>query len=362
MAANIEGNNMFSVREIPWHKMGTVLPEAPKWEDVPYIINGKWSAEKVNAIQMLPAGITSDLQVVDTTTGEVVGYIRTLKEDFEIRRNTDGSHFGFVKDSYVVLQNDELIDLAREMAGLGAKPETAGFLDGGRTMWLCVKTEDTVFAEEAFNQYFVLTNTHGGGGAIRAVISPVRVVCQNTLNAALSGAQRSWAYRHTTNVRSHVDEAVETLKKGSAYMEKLGEEVSSMKLAGITEAKAREVLDQVIIQEMSSKLAKIETLKKIVPMSREEKLKNLAKIETLQSDIQNVHDDLYRRYFNAPDLQHMGHNQFRLWNAISDYATHTSCHKNTKDYQSNLFKATLNDNNSGKAKLIDLGYKLAKAA
>lgn len=343
MAANVE--NMFSVREIPWHGQGIILEDYPTYEAAIKAAGLQWDVEKAQAVQMLADGT-----------------IRELKGDFEIRRATDGQHYGFVKETYVPFQNQELFDLSKEMIGLGAMIESAGSLDKGRVVWMCAKTEGTVFAEELIDDYYVLTNTHGGGGAIRAAISPIRVVCQNTLNAALTGAKRSWSYRHTTNVKSHVDEAVQTLKNGKAYMEALGEEISTMKLAGITEAKAKEILDQIVVQETATKLAKIETLKKTTPLNRSERIRNLEKIASLQQDVVDVQDDLYARYFDAPDLQEMGHNQFRLWNAISDYATHTDLHKKTKGYNEKLFMSVVNDNAMGKAKLIDFGYRLAKAA
>ena len=362
MAANIEGNNVFSVREPMWHGLGTILSNAPSWDAIPDLINCNWTAEKVNAIQKLPDGIKSNLSIVNVKTGEIVGYIRELKDDYEIRRAKDGQHYGFVKETYIPYQNNELIDLMTAMAGLGAIPETGGMLDNGRTIFITCKAEGTVFAEENLDQYFVLTNTHGGGGAIRAAITPIRVVCQNTLNAGLRDAKRSWAYKHTTNVKSHVDEAVQTLMNGKAYMEALGTEISAMKLTKITEERAKQVLDQIVIKENESKLAKIEVLKKQTPFDYNERLKNLEKIANLRKDVIDVQNDLYTRYFDAPDLQDMGHNQFRLWNAISDYATHTDLHKKTKQYNEKLFMAAVNDNAIGKAKLIDFGYKLAKAA
>lgn len=343
MAANVE--NMFSVREIPWHGQGIILEDYPSYEAAIKAAGLQWDVEKAQAVQMLADGT-----------------IRELKGDFEIRRATDGQHYGFVKETYVPFQNQELFDLSKEMIGLGAMIESAGSLDKGRVVWMCAKTEGTVFAEELIDDYYILTNTHGGGGAIRAAISPIRVVCMNTLNAALNGAKRSWSYRHTTNVKSHVDEAVQTLKNGKAYMEALGEEIGTMKLAGITEAKAKEVLDQIVVQETATKLAKIEALKKTTPLNRSERIRNLEKIASLQQDVVDVQDDLYARYFDAPDLQEMGHNQFRLWNAISDYATHTDLHKKTKGYNEKLFMSVVNDNAMGKAKLIDFGYRLAKAA
>ena len=343
MAANVE--NMFSVREIPWHGQGIILQDYTTFDDAIKAAGLKWDVEKVQAVQLLADGT-----------------IRQLDGEFEIRRQTDGQHYGFVKETYIPFQNQELFDLASEMIGLGAKIETAGSLAKGRTTWMCATTGGSTFAEEFIQDYFILTNTHGGGGAIRAAISPIRVVCQNTLNASLGAAKRSWSYKHTTNVKSRVDEAVATLKNGKAYMDALGKEISDMKLARISEARATEMLDKIVVQETASKLAKIETLKKITPMSREEQLKNLQKIENLQQDVIDVRKDLHARYFDAPDLKHLDNCQFRLWNAISDYATHTDLHKKTKGYDERLFMAVANDNNIGKAKLIDLGYKLAKAA
>lgn len=342
MAANVE--TMFSTRVKPWHGQGIILEDYPTWEEAIIAAGVDWEVEKVNAYQMFN------------------GEIRKLEDEYEIRRKTDGTHYGFVKGTYVPFQNDELIDLARAMAGEGAKIESAGALCNGRIIFFCAKTEGTVFAEEKIDDYYILTNTHGGGGAIRAAISPIRVVCQNTLNAALAGAKRSWSYKHTTNVKSHVDEAVQTLMNGEAYMKALGNEISAMKLAKITPEKARQILDQIVVNETATKLAKIETLKKTTPIDRTERIKNLEKIENLQRDVIAVQGDLYTRYFDAPDLQQMGHNQFRLWNAISDYATHTALHKNTRGYNEKLFMTVANDNNMGKAKLIDLGFKLAKAA
>jgi phage/plasmid-like protein (TIGR03299 family) len=343
MAANVE--TMFSVREMPWHGQGLILADYPTYDAAIKASGLQWEVEKVKAVQRLKDGT-----------------IRELPGEFEIRRETDGQHYGFVKETYVPFQNQELFDLAREMVGLGAKIETAGSLDKGRVTWMCAKTEGSTFAEEFIQDYYILTNTHGGGGAIRAAISPIRVVCQNTLNASLGAAKRSWSYRHTTNVKSHVDEAIQTLKNGQAYMEALGQEIDQMKRAKISEEKARQVLDTIVVQETASKLAKIETLKKVTPFNRADYFKSLEKIETLQNDVLAVKDDLYARYFDAPDLQHLDNNQFRLWNAISDYATHTDLHKNTKGYQQKLFLSVASDNNTGKAKLIDLGYKLAKAA
>ena len=138
MAANVE--NMFSVREIPWHGQGTILEQYPTYEAAIKAAGLQWDVEKVQAVQLLADGT-----------------VRKLDGEFEIRRVTDGQHYGFVKETYVPFQNQELFDLSKEMIGLGAKIETAGSLDKGRVTWMCAMTEGSVFAEEFIQDYYILT-------------------------------------------------------------------------------------------------------------------------------------------------------------------------------------------------------------
>ena len=57
----------------------------------------------------------------------------------------------------------------------------------------------------------VFMNSHDGTGAIKAAMTPIRVVCQNTLNLALSNAKRSWSANHVGNINGKLDDARYTL-------------------------------------------------------------------------------------------------------------------------------------------------------
>ena len=67
-------------------------------------------------------------------------------------------------------------------------------------------------------------NSHDGSAAIKVAMTPIRVVCQNTLNLALNEAKRSWSAKHTGNIQYRMHEARETLELAHGYMEKLGGE------------------------------------------------------------------------------------------------------------------------------------------
>ena len=63
------------------------------------------------------------------------------------------------------------------------------------------------------------------------------------------------------------------------------------------------------------------------------------------------------RYFDAPDLQHIGKNAYRFINAVSDFATHAKPLKERANYKENLFARTVDGN-----AMIDKAYEMVKAA
>ncbi len=56
-------------------------------------------------------------------------------------------------------------------------------------------------------KYLLLTNSHDGKSMVRAKLTPVRVVCNNTLSAALEGAEQEVRIRHTPSAVDRLAEA-----------------------------------------------------------------------------------------------------------------------------------------------------------
>jgi len=67
--------------------------------------------------------------------------------------------------------------------------------------------------------YFVFTNSHDGNSSVKVCLTPIRVVCQNTLTWGLKAAKRTWSIRHTTNINNRMDEAMEALGLAHKYGE-----------------------------------------------------------------------------------------------------------------------------------------------
>lgn len=189
MAANVE--TMFSTRVKPWHGLGQIVAEAPTSKDALTLAELDWKVLQ----EPIFTG-TNDL---------IVGYKANV-------RSTDRRVLGVVSDRYRVVNNDEAFAFTDELLGEGVRYETAGSLQNGRKVWLLARLpHEYIITGERISPYLVFSNTHDGSGAIKVALTPVRVVCNNTLNLALSMTKRCWSTIHTGEMQNKMQEAKDTL-------------------------------------------------------------------------------------------------------------------------------------------------------
>lgn len=304
MPANVE--TMFYVREVPWHGLGTKVEEAPT---------------SANALKL--AGLDWDVYQQSISTGFQVihGYKANL-------RNTDNKVLGVVSDRYQIVQNHEAFAFTDALLGEGVTYETAGSLQGGRKVWLLAKLPQNykILGDEV-TPYIVFSNAHDGSGAIKVAMTPLRVVCQNTLNLALLDAKRIWSTVHTGDIQTKLQEAKKTLLLAEYYMDKLNDEAEE--LAGIPLPDKRVM----------------EFICELLPVPE-----NAG--DTQARNIDLLRTDLKLRYFEAPDLVDMPKSAYRLVNAVSDFATHTDPLRRSSNFQENLFAKTMEGN-----PLVDKAYE-----
>lgn len=131
-------------------------------------------------------------------------------------RSSDGAVLGVVSDRYQVVQNAEAFAFTDALIGGEGQVhyETAGSLMGGRKIWLLAKLPDTEIVGDKTEPYLCFSNTHDGSGAIRVCMTPIRVVCNNTLNIALNGAKRAWSVRHTGDIQAKLQDSIDFAADG----------------------------------------------------------------------------------------------------------------------------------------------------
>lgn len=248
-------------------------------------------------------------------------------------RDSDRKVLGVVTDRYKVIQNQEAFAFTDALLGEGVRYETAGSLQGGKRVWLLAHMpHEYIISGERISPYLVFTNTHDGSGAIKAALTPIRVVCQNTLNLALSTAKRSWSMIHTGNIKGKLQEARNTLILAETYMDSLGREFEGLRKKKLTDKQVMEY---------------IEILLPLEDNATPQQTKNVRRLQ----------EDMKLRYFEAPDLKDVGKNAYRFINAVSDFATHAEPLRKTANYKENMFARTIEGN-----PLIDKAYQMMKAA
>lgn len=310
MSANVE--TMFYTRERPWHGLGTKVSNALSSVEALAISGLDWKVVQKPII-------TEDGIAID-------GYKANV-------RNIDNKILGVVTDRYKVVQNEEAFAFTDDLLGNGVRYETAGSLQEGRKTWMLAKLpNEYIMLGDRISPYLVFSNTHDGSGAIKVAMTPVRVVCQNTLNLALSTATRAWSTIHTGDIRSKLDDAKQTLFMAERYMDSLGKEFEALNKIKMSDSKV------------------IEFINLLLPLDDT----NTSAIQ--ERNVIRLRDDMKNRYFDAPDLIDVGRNGYRFVNAVSDFATHSKPLRETCSFKENLFARTMDGN-----ALIDKAYEMVKA-
>lgn len=286
MAANVE--SMMYVREKPWHGLGTRVEEAPNSADALRIAGLNWTVE------------AKPLQVCGGR--KVENYKANV-------RSTDGAVLGVVSDRYRICQNVDAFDFTDNLIGGDVRYETAGSLQGGKKIWLLAKLPDTSLLGDAVEPYLCFTNSHDGSGAIRVCMTPVRVVCQNTLNIALSGAKRSWAARHTGNIEAKLDEARDCLALADKYMTELNTAADKLANVTVTDEQIKNILNE------------------LFPLKEDASDREKNNVKTLK--------DEYMVCYWMPDIAKFRGTAWGAVNAMADMVDHNAPRRQTSNYKEN---------------------------
>ncbi|MGZ4198401.1 MAG: DUF932 domain-containing protein [Solirubrobacteraceae bacterium] len=139
------------------------------------------------------------------------GFRANLRED-------TGDVLGIVSDDYEVVDNRDAFRFLDALIGSDLYFETAGSLWGGRRVWCLARLPEYVeLGGDTSATYIYVANSHDGSMAVTAAATPIRIVCANTLGAALhrsehgAAAQRTFRVRHTGNLQTKFAEARQVL-------------------------------------------------------------------------------------------------------------------------------------------------------
>jgi hypothetical protein len=162
-------------------------------------------------------------------------------------------------------------------------------------------------------------------------MTPVRVVCQNTLNLALNTANRMWSVRHTGSIDAKLQEAQRTLKLSSQYMQSLKSE--------------------------ADELYKIKIAPKNFELFSDKLFPITAEMSSRKEEAQLLLREQLKQAWNMDDLGNIRGTGWGFMNAVSDMTTHKTPARKTDNYKENSFMYVIDA-----PTVLDQALKLVKAA
>jgi phage/plasmid-like protein (TIGR03299 family) len=257
------------IRPSPWHDLGIEL-------------NDPQTARE--AIEMAGLDYTVVKKQLELKTG--------LKQDTfaTVRTDTD-EVLGFVNSSYEPIQNIDALVAKDE-----AIYETAGVFGKGERIWILAKLPGyiNVHGNDIVNKYLLLTNSHSLSSHVRVKLTPIRVVCNNTLTSALQGAGEV-QISHTPDAVRDLEQADTTLGWSNSLYEQLDIMFNGMAVRKIT---------QVQLQEY---------VRALVPDNEE--AQNTARTEKIRNSVLQLHDSGRGAHLSRGTV-------WGAFNSVAEYTDH----------------------------------------
>jgi phage/plasmid-like protein (TIGR03299 family) len=201
MPANVE--SMFSVRQMPWHREGTILQDYPgDWAEARKLAGLNWDPVTTGVYAF--AGINLD---ATTHYEPIYGWKCIIRSD-------TGAVLSINRETYTVINHGAMGEIVEAvLAQPNVKWETAGVLDGGRAVWCLALLDEPVELpgdDSPTMPYLAITNRHDGTGSCALRATAVRIVCANTFRAAELEGERTGAtfsFIHKSSWRNRIEEA-----------------------------------------------------------------------------------------------------------------------------------------------------------
>ena len=219
-----------------WHRLGTVVDFSLPAREAFRMAKADWE------VQPKPI-YTSDML-------EIPGHKAITRMD-------TGTVLSIQKESYSIVQNEQLIRIAEAMHE-DATMDAVVVLAEGRRVAFTAKVngaEGEVVKGDEINQYLVGCTSHDGTVSFQIMFSPIRVVCQNTLSAALGRAAagnkaKKFAIRHTTNANALISRLPQLIDMQRQQFTGGMEELKAMASKPCTATQFKQYCEQVFADQL----------------------------------------------------------------------------------------------------------------
>lgn len=311
MAHNLNFNEQtqqhrfFSVKEKAWHGLGQIVQDYPT------------SAEALKFAGLDYEVVKEDIYTTRyNADGQPMDFSHRIKSHSATMRPDTGDVLGIVGKDYEIIQNRDAFSFFDAIVGGdGIQYETAGALGKGERIFITAKLPSyiKVGKDDLIEQYLFLTTSHDGYGSITAAFTPVRIVCNNTLNAALRNHTNSIKIRHTANAKDRLEQAHKVMGISNQLSGQLEEIFNNWTRVKITDPELQQLIQLAMVPN-------------------KEVLHNIqsGKPDELSTCFQNICNAVYEYAMTSPTQQQetTKGSLFGAYNAVTGYFQNVRPYKN----------------------------------
>ena len=341
----------YTVKGMPFKYKGAVNVEDCKTaEDVMSSAGLNWNVSKCELVAKMPIHINqADINGFIHGTNNYVecpNAFATYRTDYNIP-------LGIVKERYTPVQNTEAFNFFNNAIGKNkALWQTAGFFGNGERIFVSAKLPKNIFVQDdVIENYLVFTTSHDGSSGVKILFTPIRIVCENTLNAAIHGATNYISFRHTKSVHNNLDIAAEILETCNNKIANLQEQFILMKKIKMTDENAQQTFANVVLTDDEQFRIKQtgHTIGQII--TRDWRAINDAQISMKKV---NIIAEMNNYYFDGVGQRELVGTGYGVYNAVNGYYSNVDNSEGLKRMDSLLY--------GDKARKIELAGNLILAA
>jgi phage/plasmid-like protein (TIGR03299 family) len=324
MAHNLSYNkrtgkfSFFSVKDKAWHGLGVIIQDHPtsaeaiQYAGLDYIVEKRqlftFDTENQNGSNKLSLTKANIL---------VPSYFATVRTDTDVV-------LGVVGKDYKVVQNKRAFAFFDSIVGKdGIRYETAGALGNGERIFITAKLPKYIRVgnKDSLEQYLFLTTSHDGFGSITAAFTPVRIVCNNTLNAAIKSSSNIVKIRHTERAKERLEQAHHLLGISDRLSEELEVIFNHWAKVRITDTEVRKLIQAAMAP------------------SKEVFHNNIGKDDEPSSSFKSIVDSIYEYAMSssAQQMETTAGTVFGAYNAVTGYFQNVRTYRNQEAKVKSLF-------------------------
>lgn len=331
----------FNIKGVPFRFKGAInVEDCQTAEECIEKAGLDWEVAKCRMVAAMPAKLEeSPLEGDGFIKGDI--HYRDCPNAFATYRTDKNIPLGIVKERYTEVQNKEAFTFFNNAIGKDkAIWQTAGFFGNGERIFVSAKLPNTIEVKgDPVDNYLVFTTSHDGSSGVKILFTPIRVVCENTLNAAIRNTTNYVSFRHTQSVHQNIDTAREILGICENQAAILQEEFNHLSKISLTDSQAQELFADIILSDEEK--AKItvtgHTIEQVIIKSW-----NALNDTGISTRKANMLSDINEYYYRGPGQDKFLGTGWGAYNAITGYFSNVDNVEGSKRMDSLLYGSRAN--------------------